>query len=106
MGDSVMSNIFFNDEKTPKQEAINKMLVHIGNYFDGRFEVIGAGDDGGSLLEVQVEVDDVSRTIESQYNNFPFFDIWPKWMGWRVVVCKVPIGYIDIITNGAELDDY
>lgn len=101
-----VANIFFNEEKTPKQEAINQMLVHIGNYFDGRFEVIAAGDDGGSLLEVQVEVDDVNKTVESQHETFPFFDVWPKWMGWRVVVCKVPPGYIDAITNGVELDDY
>ena len=101
-----MANIFFNEEKKPKQEAINEMLVHIGNYFDGRYEVIAAGDDGGSLLEVQVEVPDVSLTIESQHSSFPFFDVWPKWMGWRVVVCKVPPGYIDAITNGVELDDY
>ena len=105
-GESTMANIFFNEEKQPKQKAINEMLVHIGNYFDGRFEVISAGDDGGSLLEVQVEVDDVSQTIESQHATFPFFDVWPKWMGWRVVVCKVPPGYIDAITNGVELDDY
>ena len=50
--------------------------------------------------------DDVSQTIESQHHNFPFFDVWPKWMGWRVVECKVPSGYIDTITNGVDLDDY
>jgi len=105
-GENVMANIFFNDEKKPKQQAVNEMLVHIGNYFDGRFEVIAVSDDGGTLLEVQVEVDDVSQTIESQHDNFPFFDVWPKWMGWRVVVCKVPSGYIDTITNGVDLDDY
>ena len=105
-GGSSVANIFFNEEKQPKQKAINEMLVHIGNYFDGRFEVLAAGDDGGSMLEVQVEVDDVSQTIEAQHATFPFFDVWPKWMGWRVVVCKVPPGYIDAITNGAELDDY
>jgi hypothetical protein len=55
---------------------------------------------------VQVEVEEVSKDIASQAPDFPFFDIWPKWMGWRVVVCKVPPGYIDAITNSADADDY
>jgi len=101
-----MANIFFNGEKAEKQIAINEMLVHISNYFDGRFEVIAKSDDGGNHLEVQVEMDEVSSTIESEHPSFPFNEIWPKWMGWRTLVVKVPPGYIDSITNGVELDDY
>jgi len=80
--------------------------VHISNYFDGRYEVLAASDDGGTHLEIQVEVGDVNATIESQNSSFPFFDVWPKWEGWRTVVVKVPTTYIDTITNGVELDDY
>ncbi len=101
-----MANIFFNGEKAEKQAAINEMLVHISNYFDGRFEVIANSDDGGNHLEVQIEMDEVASTIESQHPSFPFNEIWPKWMGWRTLVVKVPAGYIDVITNGVELDDY
>mgnify|MGYP001354512966 FL=1 len=43
-----MANIFFNGEKAEKQIAINEMLVHISNYFDGRFEVVANSDDGGN----------------------------------------------------------
>ena len=93
-------------EKAPKQEAINELVVMISNYFSGRYEVIAAADDGGSLLEVQVEVSDVNESLLSQHSDFPFFDVWPKWMGWRTVVAKVPPGYIDAITNGVVLDDY
>ena len=92
--------------KAPKQQAINALTLEISNYYGGRFEVIGAADDGGSLLEVQVEVPHVADSIEQQCPDFPFFDIWPKWMGWRVVVAKVPPGYIDAITNAPERDDY
>jgi hypothetical protein len=99
-----MANIFFSDEKAPKQKAINELVVMISNYYGGRYEVIACSDDGGSLLEVQVEVPDVSQELSSQAQDFPFFEIWPKWMGWRVVVCKVPPGYIDAITNRAESD--
>ena len=93
-------------EKAPKQEAINELTLMISNYYGGRYEVIAAADDGGTLLEVQIEVPQVSLDLESQAPEFPFFDIWPKWMGWRVVVCKVPPGYIDAITNRADPDDY
>ncbi len=101
-----MANLFFAKSKAPKQQAINALVVEISNYFDGRFEVIAASDDGGSLLEVQVEVPTVALDLESQVPDFPFFDIWPIWMGWRVVVCKVPPGYIDAITNSTLSDDY
>jgi len=93
-------------EKAPKQEAINALVLEISNYYGGRYEVFRAMDDGGAILEVQVEVPEVSQSIEAQAPDFPFFDIWPKWMGWRVVVCKVPPGYIDTITNAPERDDY
>jgi hypothetical protein len=101
-----VANIYFNEQKAPKQQAINNLLVHISNYFDGRYEVLAASDDGGTHLEIQVEVGDVNATIESQNSSFPFFDVWPKWEGWRTVVVKVPTTYIDTITNGVELDDY
>lgn len=93
-------------DKAPKQRAINELVVMISNYYGGRYEVIAVADDGGTLLEVQLEVPEVSQSLDSQAPDFPFFDIWPKWMGWRVVVCKVPPGYIDAITNRQDADDY
>lgn len=98
---------FTQGDKTPKQEAINELVLMISNYYGGRYEVLASMDDGGSLLEVQVEVPQVSEALDAQAPDFPFFDIWPKWMGWRVIVCKVPPGYIDAITNrSAWSDDY
>ena len=97
---------FFKGDKAPKQTAINELQLMISNYYGDRYEVIACSDDGGNMLEVQVEVPEVSKTIEEQAPRFPFFDIWPKWMGWRVVIVKVPPGYIDTITNGVTLDDY
>ena len=98
---------FTHGEKAPKQEAINELVVMISNYYGGRYEVLASADDGGTLLEVQVEVPEVSKSLDEQAPDFPFFDIWPKWMGWRIVVCKVPPGYIDAITHRADWsDDY
>jgi hypothetical protein len=95
---------FFAGKKAPKQTAINELLLLISNHYDGRYEVLACSDDGGALLDVQVEVAVVSDELEVHAPNFPFFDIWPKWMGWRVVITKVPPGYIDTITLAEESD--
>lgn len=92
-------------EKAPKQEAINELVLMISNYHGGRYDVLFTHDDGGALLEVQVEVPEVSGDLFEQIPDFPLFDIWPKWMGWRVVVCKVPPGYIDAITHRTDWED-
>ena len=101
-----MANIFFNGEKLPKQEAINTLTVEISNYYDGRYEVKAGSDDGGSVLEVFVEVPTPSQAILEQCSDFPLFDIIPKWAGWRCQVVKVPPGYIDAILLSPEIDDY
>ncbi len=92
--------------KAPKQEAINELILKISNYCECRYEVFFTHDDGGALLEVQIEVPVVNNDLFEQIPDFPMFDIWPKWMGWRVVVAKVPPGYIDSITLRTDQDDY
>jgi hypothetical protein len=101
-----MANIFFAGKKQDKQDAINSLTLKVSDYFSGRFEVIAVSDDGGNLLEIQVEVDEPSKTLEGQYDDFPLDEVVPKWNGWRVVVLKVPNGYIDSITLGVDPDDY
>ena len=99
-----MANIFFIGEKMSKQEAINTLTLEISNYFGGRYEVKTGSDDGGSVLEVFVEVETPSESIESQCPDFPLFDIIPKWGGWRCQVVKVPHGYIDAIILSVDSD--
>lgn len=101
-----MANIFFNGEKMSKQEAINTLTVEISNYFSGRYEVKTGSDDGGSVLEVFVEVPVPAQPVLEQCPDFPLFDIVPKWGGWRCQVVKVPPGYIDAIVLAPEVDDY
>lgn len=101
-----MANIFFNEEKLPKQDAINSATLKISEYFGGRYEVRAVSDDGGNLLEIQVEVPEPSQPMMPQVPDFPLDEITPKWAGWRVVVLKVPPTYIDTVTLGVALDDY
>jgi|TARA_R110000824_G_scaffold290493_2_gene479037 hypothetical protein len=101
-----MANLFFTGEKLSKQEAINTLTVEISNYYDGRYEVQTSSDDGGSVLEVFVEVPVPSTAILDQCVDFPLYEIVPKWGGWRCQVIKCPIGYIDTILLSSEADDY
>ena len=55
-------------EKAPKQTAINELTVMISNYFGGRYEVIATADDGGTMLEVQVEVTNTAESVLSQHS--------------------------------------
>ena len=101
-----MANIFFNGEKMSKQDAINSLTLEISNYFGGRYEVKTGSDDGGSVLEVFVEVPTPSESVTTQCPDFPLIDIIPKWGGWRCQVVKVPPGYIDAILLAPEIPDY
>ena len=102
-----MANIFFNGDKAPKQAAINSATIKVGEYIDGRFEVRMASDDGGTHLEIQVEVDDVGQALSIEHPQFPTEEVFPKWAGWRVTITKVPKGYIDLITlSGDSSSDY
>jgi hypothetical protein len=101
-----MANIFFNGEKMTKQEAINTLTVEISNYYDGRYEVKTNSDDGGSVLEVFVEVPNPSMAILEQCTDFPLYEVVPKWGGWRCQIIKCPVGYIDAILLAPEVADY
>jgi len=101
-----MANIFFSGEKMSKQEAINTLTLEISNYYGGRYEVKTGSDDGGSVLEVFVEVPTPSLAVLEQCPDFPLFEVVPKSGGWRCQVVKVPPGYIDAILLAPEVDDY
>tara|TARA_Y100000592_G_C5470489_1_gene319197 strand:- start:672 stop:977 length:306 start_codon:yes stop_codon:yes gene_type:complete len=101
-----MANIFFSGKKLSKQDAINSLTLEISNYYGGRYEVRTGSDDGGSVLEVFVEVPTPSKSVLEQCPDFPLFDVVPKWGGWRCQVIKVPSGYIDAIILAIDSDDY
>ena len=101
-----MANIFFSGDKQEKQDAINSLTLKISEYFGGRYEVRGVSDDGGQLLEIQVEVSAPSTDLLDQLPDFPVDEVVPKWNGWRVVLLKVPPTYIDSITLSTTGDDY
>lgn len=93
-----MSKILSFGEKLEKQMAINSLTIKVSEYFSGRYEVKGVSDDGGQLLEIQVEASEPSEKLLEQHPDFPIDEVVPVWGGWRVVILKVPIGYIDSVS--------
>lgn len=98
-----MANIFFIGEKATKQDAIESVTELVKNYCDCVVDAKIVNDDGGHILQVMVEVLEPSKPVLEQKEDFPLFEIIPKWKGWRAVVIKVPIGYINtVVKSGGD----
>jgi|TARA_R110000787_G_scaffold216691_2_gene325716 hypothetical protein len=89
-----MSSRHFSGEKASKKEAKKALMVHTANVFEGRYTVKFESDDGGNVITLYLEVEEPSERLD------PFLSetLWAStWMGWRYVITKCPIGYIDAI---------
>jgi len=94
-----MANIFFNQEKTPKEEARQKLIELVEKHADENFDVFFESDDGGNHIALVFEVDNPKESLSRKLMD----SVWgPRWMGWRFVVVKVPFGYIDAVM---KMDD-
>ena len=98
-----MANLHFSGEKLEKQETIKKVSRYVVDVYDGRFSIKFDSDDGGTMLNVYLEVDEPSQPL-GQFLQDAFRH--STWHGWRYVVTKVPPGYIDAILEAPERDDY
>ena len=98
-----MSSRHFGGEKAPKKEARKALMAHAAGIFDGRYTVKFDNDDGGSVINPYIEVEEPSQPLPTFLSSAVFES---KWMGWRYVITKCPIGYIDAILEAPERDDY
>jgi hypothetical protein len=98
-----MASRHFSGEKLSKDETIKKVTRYVVDIFDGRFTVKFDSDDGGTVLNVYLEVETPSLPLEG-YLQDAFKHT--KWHGWRYVVTKVPPGYIEAILEAPVRDDY
>ena len=84
-----MANIYWNNQKTDREEAIKLMKEFMVEKTESRFTVRQEGDDSGSYLCVYVERDEEGN---STCELLP-----PKFEGWRVVLVSTPYEYIKYI---------
>ena len=96
-----MGSRHFSGEKFSKEEAIQKVIKYVVDIYDGRFCVKFDSDDGGSVLNVYLEVEQPSQPLGAFLQDAFKHS---KWYGWRYVVTKVPPGYIDAILEAPERD--
>ena len=90
-------------QKADKDIAQKELMMHVAGVFDGRFTVRFESDDGGNHIVAVLEVEEPSKKLD------PFLiDALheAKWLGWRYIIKKVPIGYIDAILEAPVRKDY
>ena len=90
-----MANIFWNDKKAPQDEARKSLMEYVADIWTDRFTVNFHSDDGGQDIQAVLEFDDTDDLMDTELRSkFP-----AKWMGWRMVVLKVPRGHINVFYN-------
>ena len=96
-----MANLFWADEKAPQKEAEKALRQHVSGVCDHRFTVKFQSDDGGSHITLYLEVEEVDESLPiGLYDSLNF----AKWMGWRFLIMKCPIGYISAIMEAPQRD--
>tara|TARA_A100001015_G_scaffold321619_1_gene453465 strand:+ start:235 stop:531 length:297 start_codon:yes stop_codon:yes gene_type:complete len=98
-----MASRHFSGEKLDKKDTIRLVSQYVVDIYDGRFCVKFDSDDGGTLLNIYLEVEEPSKPLSGLMDD-AFSHT--KWHGWRYVVTKCPIGYIDAILEAPEPRDY
>ena len=87
-----MANLFWNDKKAPQEEARKALMQYVAEIWFDRFTVNFHSDDGGQMIQAVLEFDDTDEIMDTKLRSkFP-----AKFMGWRMVVLKVPRGHIDV----------
>jgi len=87
-----MANLFWNDEKASQDEARQALMEYIADIWPGAFTVTFHSDDGGFHIQAVLEFEDTTDIMSTELRNkFP-----AKWMGWRMMVLKVPVGHIKV----------
>ena len=87
-----MANIFFSGKKASKQEAKKSLMEYVADNWTGGFTVDFHSDDGGEMIRAVLEVNDPNDLLGQEFRSK--FDA--KWMGWRMVVLKVPVGHVRV----------
>jgi len=86
-----MANLFFAGEKATKEEAKKSLMEHIEKNWTGTFYADFHTDGGGVLIRAIIEVEHPGEELDQEFRGkFP-----AKWLGWRLVLLKVTLGYID-----------
>ena len=90
-----MASLYFNDDKAPRDVARSKLMEFIADNWTKAYTVDFWSDGGGAMIRAILEVDDVDKRLDAEIRS----KFEAKWMGWRLVVLKVPVGHIRVFFN-------
>ena len=85
-----MANIYWTGPKAKKDELV-KHIMDLGNKRLPDFTHYGVRFDEG-LCEIWIECEDPN---EGDYDFWQYFEYTPKMLGWRTIIVKCPIGYME-----------
>ena len=91
-----MSSIPAENEKETKEKASDALRHHVKDVCDLIYLVKFESDDGGHHLALYVEVPNPTELLEPYLREALVTSIW---MGWRLIVLKVPPGYIEVLVE-------
>ena len=86
-----MANLYFATEKASKDEARKTLIEHVKSVCDHKTMVCFESDDGGSHIVIYIEVLVPSDPLPAFLKEALLHS---KWLGWRQMVIKCPIGSI------------
>jgi len=85
-----MAHIYWTGDKAPEEEVKKALMVELVECTDNTFTVRKESDDTSTHMSAYVEKKDTSKN-----NDFVWKKHLPvKFMGWRILVIFVPVGYI------------
>ena len=87
-----MANLAFSGPKASQKEVKKELMKVLADCWTGAFTVDIFSDGGGAIVRAIVECADTEAHIDKDVvDKLP-----PKFMGWRLVILKVPIGHFRV----------
>ena len=87
-----MANLAFSGEKVSQDEVKKALMAILAEDWPEAFTVDFWSDGGGTVVRAIVECHDTDDHLDkSLTDKLPL-----KFMGWRLVILKVPIGHVGV----------
>ena len=91
-----MAHIYWTGDKAPEKEVKKALMKEFVDLTDSAFTVRKESDDTSTHMSVYVEKKEPNTNNDFQWKKE---QLPPKYMGWRVLIIFIPIGYIKAIMD-------
>ncbi len=87
-----MASLAFSGKKAPQDEARKALMLILADNWPNAFTADFHSDGGGHILRAIVECENTDEHLGKEFKD----KLPPKFMGWRLVILKVPVGHIKV----------